>query len=178
MSNCIEFRKNSQRVHFTSKQLDIPAFLEEAAKHRDHEYPFDLGDQGQCGFCWFVRSNYELQYALGKPWAIVFYFGEGQSSHTWRDFRWLLHHLNQYILQPKDHTFWLADESDGYREVGYMAVTWPWEEPPPPPKPKTKDCSVCKGSGIQHLTIHHGYDGKPPGEEHKDIPCVWCEPDA
>lgn len=34
-------------------------------------------------------------------------------------------------------------------------------------------CTVCKGSGTQHLTVR---GDTPSGKtEHRDIPCVWCD---
>ncbi|KKK81234.1 hypothetical protein LCGC14_2815560, partial [marine sediment metagenome] len=66
---------------------------------------------------------------------VVVRFGEGQSSHTWRDFD----HLLDYIIKPimkrsKVHVFCTRDECDGFESE----ERWRHDfyEGTPPPKPQ------------------------------------------
>jgi len=79
---------------------------------------------------WYLTGNIEPKvcgYNLAKKrerWSsITIYFGQGNSGHTWRDFRWLINGIIQpLMLREKTHRFLLKDEGmDGlfYEDVSF-----------------------------------------------------------
>ena len=48
---------------------------------------------------------------------VLIRFGEGRSSHTWRDFKWLLSVLKPFFKKPCSYRFKLRDEYDGFAKV-------------------------------------------------------------
>lgn len=121
MSNCIRLTKN--RVIFTADEIDISKVLDfvSSAKY-PAVYP-DINDKeglrAMSAYWWFSERNVELHGSY-----IIVNFGEGHSSHTWRDFRWLLNEIAKMMKKAKYHTFYVRDEFDGFKEVGRLNINF------------------------------------------------------
>lgn len=129
MANCIEFRRGSENVVFRKERFNVQAFLDEMKKHADHQHPFfgkdENGNHTQCNVCWFLRDNYELT----SNGDIRVYFGQGNSTHTTRDFQWLCSYLNKYVTDPFKVIFYTADEFDDFKQTFRKVIEFtPLEE--------------------------------------------------
>ena len=116
MSNCITLHKN--RVLFMYHELDADG-LEELL-NRAHEMPPGERSEAEAdanAAWWFLQAN-----TVFGPMGVEIAFGQGRSSHTWRDFRWLLRMLSKYVLKAKTHRFLAADESDGFDQTFWLPV--------------------------------------------------------
>lgn len=102
MSNCINIY--NPMFTFTCEQFDIPKFQKELENHNHKE--FECEDW----FCWFLKENHKI-----IDDNITFYFGCGNSTHTWRDFEYVMLQLNQWFKQELKLKFELSDEYDNHK---------------------------------------------------------------
>lgn len=110
MSNCISLSNES--VFFKKDEIDLLKLKEvlDATPHTLAECEvLDKTDKGWRAFCWwFLKDNTHI--ALGDTGAVI-KFGEGRSSHTWRDFRGIVNHvIKPLMLKNKVHVFQVEDE--------------------------------------------------------------------
>jgi len=119
MSNCIEIHSN--RLELSDTFFNVSAFQDWFNEQKDTD---ERG--GSTGFYWFLKRNTEIEENK-----VVVRVGQGNSSHTWRDFKWLVWTLNSFFTFPFKHTFQVADEMDGFDLVEDVEVSWPyksWED--------------------------------------------------
>lgn len=102
MSNAIDLKNNE--VEFTSDEFDVAGFAE---IHRQHELHTKADLESSDLFCWFIRFNFK--YERNK---VIIRFGDGQSSHTWRDFAQTINFLKSFMKREKKHTFKISDENN------------------------------------------------------------------
>lgn len=112
MSNCISLADN--RVEFQYGEIDSAKLEQLIAPHKEHGYPPNSEDW----VCWFLRDNTSFDMGGG----VTIRFGEGQSSHTWRDFRYIILQLKEYMLTDKWHEFQVEDE--GFPGWGPMRINF------------------------------------------------------
>ena len=115
MSNCIELANHV--VTFTTSEIDVERFrnfLYSIPKTEPEGH--DVGN----GAWWYLAQN--TDFVSDK---VVIRFGCGRSSHTWRDFRYV---VNKIILPfmkgKKSHRFSCRDESDGFAKAYPLEVTF------------------------------------------------------
>lgn len=114
MSNCISLRNNE--VFFSKEEINLPklkALLDSVPD--DYKEASDKGGDIETAW-WFLSKN----TVLDDNGAIIT-FGEGNSTHTWRDFRGLVNSvLKPLMLKEKTHTFRAHDE--GFPGWGSLIV--------------------------------------------------------
>lgn len=117
MSNCIEIHSN--RLELPGTLFNIPAFKEWFDRQVDKD------ESGMStGFYWFLKRNTDIEEDK-----VTIRVGQGHSSHTWRDFKWVVWTLNQFFTANYRHVFQIADEMDGFDLVEGVEVSWPYEKP-------------------------------------------------
>ena len=103
MSNAIFLRNNT--VEFGSDEFDFSAYSEIHRQHWNHSKESkDLAVEDF--FCWFLKENTEY-----KKDKVIIKFGEGKSSHTWRDFSQVINFFVPLMKKEKKHIFRISDES-------------------------------------------------------------------
>ncbi len=116
MSNCITLRNNE--VFFSKEEIDmvkLRALLDSVPKEYDKAR--SIGGDIETAW-WYLSEN----TVLDDNGAIIT-FGEGNSSHTWRDFRGLINSvLKPLMLKEKTHTFRAHD--DGFPGWGSLIVVF------------------------------------------------------
>ncbi len=123
MSNCIRLTRN--KVTFTADDIDIAKVVDlmSCAKY-PHPYP-DINDKeglrAMGAWWWFSKANV---YVDPQGRYVTVNFGEGHSSHTWRDFGWLLNQIKDMMKRSVIHTFYIRDEYDGFRSIGPFTVNF------------------------------------------------------
>lgn len=136
MSNCIDIIRGSNVVLFKSDDIDVGK-VKEYLKRADlpkvlhvFENVKSEEDRFNDSLWWFFsRRNVSID-----DMGVTVIFGEGQSSHTSRDFNWVLNCVIKPIMKrSKTHIFCTRDEYDGYLEE----TRWKHDfyEGTPPPKP-------------------------------------------
>lgn len=136
MSNCIEIVKESNIVRFNSDDIDIGK-VKEYLKRADQSKDKHVWEEGKSeedrfndNLWWFFsHSNVSID-----DMGVVVRFGEGESSHTWRDFDWVLNYVIKPIMKrSKVHVFCTTDEFDNFQ----TEERWrhDFKEGTPPPKP-------------------------------------------
>lgn len=116
MSNCIDI--HNSRLELSKEIFNIPGFKEWFNKQ-------EVKDKGgYTHFYWFLSNNTTI-----KEDKVIIEIGRGFSSHTWRDFRWLVWVLNPFFIKPIRHIFKIADECDGFDLVESIEVNWPYASP-------------------------------------------------
>lgn len=120
MSNCIEL--HNCEVEFTEDEFDVEAYIKVMENSKVSPKAPSLGDN----FAWFLADNSIVKANTNGTKSIIIRFGRGRSSHTWRDFRWVVWYLNQFIKKPKAHIFTAADEGDGFDNLFPLEVNWPY----------------------------------------------------
>ena len=114
MSNCIHF--HDPEVFFSAQEIDLPAFQKRCARLRN-EVPQLMSDgttqeREDQNFAWYLSSN-----SFFAEDGVTIQFGEGNSTHTHRDFRYTVAYLlAPYMRRFKAHTFTLSDEYDGFQD--------------------------------------------------------------
>jgi hypothetical protein len=107
MSNCIELAKHV--VFFKTSEIDVEkfrTFLESIPEKMPEGHDVDNGAW------WYLATNTTFMSD-----GVEIRFGAGRSSHTWRDFRYVVNKiLNPYMKGKKGHRFICRDESDGFRD--------------------------------------------------------------
>jgi len=105
MSNCIFFHDSTEVVRFSPFDMSVMRM-----RSLLNDCPRNLPDWEK------DPINYNVWYYLKYNTTVnadgVFIaFGRGRSSHTWRDFRWLVNGiLKPIMLRDKEHTFVMTDE--------------------------------------------------------------------
>ncbi len=140
MSNCIEIVKGSNIVRFNSDDIDIDKVREylKRADQSKGKHVWESGKNAEDKFndslWWFFsHSNVSID-----DMGVVVRFGEGQSTHTWRDFDWVLDQAIKPIMKrSKVHVFCTRDEFDGFDSEERWAHDF-YEGTPPPPEFKSK----------------------------------------
>ena len=130
MSNCIHF--HNPEVRFTAKEFDVASFRERWERLKEQNPNFMSGGdeenreaeyyqkEADRYFCWFLTLN--SRFDAGD---VIISFGEGYSTHTWRDFRYTMSHLlAPYLKRFKTHTFKLSDEFDGFESCFHETVVF------------------------------------------------------
>jgi hypothetical protein len=121
MSNCITLHKDNT-VTFSRDEIDIDRarkLVESAAL-----YPFEMVRNDEVaakanGAYWYFSSR---NVFFGRDWVKV-YFEGGNSSHTWRSFRYALLVLIAPLMKTeKRWSFQASDESDGHRSKFWIPV--------------------------------------------------------
>jgi hypothetical protein len=110
MSNCIKI--HNYAVHFYPDEFDIKSFKKEIEEHKSHDIL-----QVEDTFCWFLRDNSSVLTN-----GVVIEFGQGRSSHTYRDFKQTVRHLSKFMLRDKVCTFDISTEGDGFDQISKMRV--------------------------------------------------------
>jgi hypothetical protein len=119
MSNCIQIELS--QVTLNSLQFRVRDYQKLIEGHRPHlERPHALPADDYV--CWFLAQNSSFQDG-----SVTIDFGCGRSSHTWRDFRWVIWFLSQYFIIPTRHSFVISDESDGFKRKHTVTVNWPYK---------------------------------------------------
>ena len=170
MSNCIDLRDNV--VRFTSADIDIDALFALLAKVPD---ALPQGDTGELTTAWWYLKTCTVLMGDGT---VHIAFGQGRSSHTWRDFHGLVNRvINPLMKRRKSHTFKVRDEDA--RGFGRWTVTF-GEYMSYHPSPyngiyEAHECPACKGTGKVHLDVTTIL---PSGEKVRGIeePCAHDKP--
>lgn len=120
MSNCIDFHEGTNVISFTRDEIDVAAvvkYLELAdtgEKHPDMGAP-DTPENEKLWFnhnLWWFFSKKNVDVVNG---GIYVRLGEGQSSHTRRDYRYIMNYVIKPIMKKsKGWRFILSDEYDGH----------------------------------------------------------------
>jgi hypothetical protein len=122
MSNCIEFVSGSS-VSFSPDEIDceeLEKFLQPLVSFSEADFQKirerrALTTELVCGW-WFLALNTDLWHDHeGLFTEVIIKFGEGRSSHCWRDFQGTLEVLSQFMLREKHRTLVVSDEGDGYK---------------------------------------------------------------
>jgi hypothetical protein len=110
MSNCIYIYNPT--VQFKPSEINISGLLSllNSVKTITDSKDLDLLTPDQCMAWWYLTGN--TSYVNGK---LYIHFGQGRSSHTWRDFRGTLRVLSKFVIQPKSNIFTMSDEYDGHK---------------------------------------------------------------
>lgn len=117
MSNCIEFIKGTGTVRFSPDVIDgsrVQEYLIRArkseGKHVWEDWKTDEQKFEDNLWWFFNEKNVSIDFA-----GVLVRFGEGQSSHTWRDLKYTLNYIiKPLMLQSKLHWFIITDEYDGF----------------------------------------------------------------
>jgi hypothetical protein len=110
MSNCIEIHNPS--VHFSLSEINalgLQSLLSSVASY-DNSEDLDLLTPDQRMAWWYLTGNTEIVHGH-----VCIHFGQGRSSHTWRDFQYMLKILSRFIKREKFAIFTVSDECDGYK---------------------------------------------------------------
>ncbi len=112
MSNCIDF--HNPEVFFGADEIDLATYRERCERLKGLNPMVACQHQFQSeedrNFAWFLARNSRFIED-----GVVIRFGEGYSSHTWRDFEYTVKYLlGPYMRRLKAHTFKLSDEFDGF----------------------------------------------------------------
>lgn len=67
---------------------------------------------------WYLSANTVFLTRGG----VRIFLGRGRSSHTWRDFRWTLSVLKQFIRSPVIVRFGITDEYDNHKSIVRTSV--------------------------------------------------------
>ena len=111
MSNCINFV--NPKVFFPCTVLNqaaLKAAIEKAQTEINRENCVTFEDDGKSDsrcLWWYVS---DVQY---NDQGTVIVFGQGRSSHTWRDFQWLLKVLSKFMMQEMELSMQVDDEGFG-----------------------------------------------------------------
>lgn len=115
MSNCIDLRDNV--VRFTSADIDIDALFVLLGRVSDTR-PSDAQVEENAAW-WYLKTCTVLK----GDGSVHISFGEGRSTHTWRDFEHLINFvINPLMKRHKSHTFLVKE--DGCRGFGRWTVTF------------------------------------------------------
>jgi len=120
MSNCITL--DNDLVTFSRDELDIPALsalldtVADSCRALDEYYYLD--DRDKINIYYYFKAN----TFFNDDGTCTIAFGSGRSGHTNRSFRFVLGWLHRFVLRPKQHTFSIRDEYDGYRSVEHRTV--------------------------------------------------------
>lgn len=115
MSNCIKIVENSS-VIFSNEMIDRNALTELLIKTEEEINKDNCVDPGVDGDLriawWFLSSNVEFQDDC-----IIVFFGDGRSTHTWRDFNATINLINKFVKNDFSHSMYVSDESDGFETI-------------------------------------------------------------
>jgi len=120
MSNCIEIEQRS-KVRFEPWEIDargLKELIERAEAEVNHDNSVSENVEGKLKLTWWFLSQTQFK----RTGAVEIRFGEGRSSHTWRDLRGTFQVLSEFVKLPKHHGFICSDESDGHRTWFRMVV--------------------------------------------------------
>lgn len=123
MSNCIILHSPKNRVFFPSAAIDRAglAKLLTAASEQPLMPLWEPNDSEETS-----RAKTAWWFLLGAvdfcEEGVLIRFGEGHSTHTWRDFKALLQVLRPFIQHQRSKVFRCSDESDGCRAVYKLNV--------------------------------------------------------
>lgn len=105
MSNCIELRRSV--VLFTATEIELTKFKELIDQSKDDDKN-KFEDTVKYLVRWFLWRNTEFVTD-----SVIVQFGEGESSHTFRDFRQTINLvLKPLMKKSKTHTFQAKDSDD------------------------------------------------------------------
>lgn len=122
MSNCISIRDGA--VTFSPQEMNLPALLLALEVHKDCK-GFELhGRDNEMEWAcqnaqWFLVKGRNLEVSTR---GVRVTFGDGNSSHTWRDFRGTVLFLNKFMLRTKTHVVSLRDDDMGGGSFGRSTV--------------------------------------------------------
>jgi hypothetical protein len=119
VSNCVEIVRNAD-VIFTSEDLNISALKADILQYGHSESPPDPRECPVAFYCyWFLARNTDF-----SDDSVVIRFGEGRSSHTWRDLGGLVRFMGKYMKKTKKHTFIVTDEIDDFQSRERYSVAF------------------------------------------------------
>lgn len=121
MSNCIEICGGG-RLSLSYSEFDIAGFralCERAEKiiNRENCVSHEDGHDDERAIWWYMALGQGAHFQGKADDECVLEFGQSRSSHTNRDFRWLLSVLDKFFKRPVKHHFRVADEYDGFQQV-------------------------------------------------------------
>lgn len=113
MSNCVQFGKPIFLRHTEVDARALASLLDEThfdkAPHWEPDEP-EATSRARCAW-WYLQGAVYFE-----PNGVYISLGNGRSSHTWRDFKWLLSTLAPFMLREKAIVLTMRDESDGFRQ--------------------------------------------------------------
>lgn len=121
MSNCIQLyhtRQATDKVVFFRDEIDVEgfkAFLARAERSRSDDPPVEEREREMAW--WFLQANTLVDHR-----GAVIRFGQGRSSHTWRDLRGTVDILKRFVKKTKYHRFVATDEADGHRKAFWLDI--------------------------------------------------------
>ena len=121
MSNCIDIEQRS-KVRFEPWEIDaegLRALLKRAEAEVNHDNCVGEDVEGKLKIAWWFLS---INTQFKRTGAVEIRFGDGRSSHTWRDLRGTFQVLSEFVKIPKSHGFICSDESDGHEAWFRMVV--------------------------------------------------------
>jgi len=120
MSNCIN-------IHRRNLLLKKPEFDVDLFKKWFDEQPLETEEGGYAkrpsAFYYFLKDN-----TYFRKDSVIISIGAGHSTHTWRDFKWVLWQLNQFVTAPIEHTFTASDEYDNHKTKFLIPVKFPYAD--------------------------------------------------
>ena len=113
MSNCVTI-ESRHSVEFRPGQIDSERFRDFLARCEQEVNYNNRSKDGvdrrlQMGW-WFLSSNTTFKIRGG----CTIYFGQGRSSHTWRDFQGTIQLISEFVTADKGWYFIMSNEFDGF----------------------------------------------------------------
>ena len=121
MSNCIRIVYKA-KISLKPDQVDtegLRKLIEEAEKKVDDNNCMSKDVRPELKMSWWFLS---LNTIFKPKGGVDIIFGEGRSTHTWRDFRGALQVLSQFIKVPVQVRFGIKDEFDSYGDIVRVPV--------------------------------------------------------
>ena len=120
MSNCVSLRNH--KVFFSKDEIDIAklkALMDSVPETLKQAELLDKEDNGnRVDTFWFLDGNV---FNLGE--GVLIEFGNGRSSHTWKDFLRLVNVIiNPLMIKEKSHSF--KAKSEGFTSWGNLVVVF------------------------------------------------------
>ena len=123
MSNCVNI--TNRNLLLKSPEFDVVAF-----KKWYDEQPDKVTHPGgtvemNSSFWYFIKDN--TTFSSNLKWVEIA-VGRGHSTHTERDFKWLIWTLNQFVKAPIGHKFGVSNEFDNHKTRYFMTAQWPYKD--------------------------------------------------
>jgi hypothetical protein len=112
MSNCIEFMQGRETIVLRPSVFNVSQLQEVTNQLQGFKSIKDAEAANMSYPWWFLDGNVTFSKRDGSA---IIRFGESHSIHTWRDFKWTLLYLSEFILPGKSvHTTVYVRDTDAY----------------------------------------------------------------
>lgn len=122
MSNCVDI-EDYEKVLFNSEDINVSALKELIDTSEKEVTPktsvSDNVDVDKRIAWWFLNKN-----TIFYENAVLIHFGEGRSTHTFRDLQSTIIVLQKFMKSEKTHRFLASEEGDGFMSKFYIDVNF------------------------------------------------------